>query len=83
MSRINIDTQFESAKDFDELKRMLQRVLDKLQNDLNNQPGFLVIQSEEQEIPTNTPINTIVFKFDEVDIVKTGFYNGEELILPP
>lgn len=80
--KIDIDSQFENFKTLEDLAKKLSIVLNKLQNDLSNQPEFIVVTSEEQEIPKNTPINTIIFKFDEVDIVKTGYYNGEEIILP-
>lgn len=80
--RINIDNQFDGIKTLPELAKRLSEVLSQLENDLRNQPEFIVITTEEQEIAAKTPVNTIIFKFDETDIVKTGYYDGEEIILP-
>lgn len=81
--RISIDSQFDSAKDLKELTKMLTERFQKLEQDLQKQPEFLLVQSAEQNVSKNTPTNTIVFQLDATAIVKTGYYNGEEIILPP
>jgi hypothetical protein len=80
--RIQLDQTFDSAKDLPQLIKLLNEFVDQLQTKLKGQPDFLLITSDDQEIPKSLPANTVVFKFDETDIVKTGFYDGENLQLP-
>lgn len=80
---INIDTNVTSAKSLDELTKLLSAIFEKLRDELQQQPGFIVVTSDEQKIPTNTAANTVIFKFDETAVVKTGYYDGEDIVLPP
>lgn len=79
---ITIDTNLDGAKDMSELIQRLTILLNQLQQDLRNQPEFIVITSDEQTIPKNTNVNTILFKFDPIDTVKVGYYDGENQVLP-
>jgi hypothetical protein len=80
---IQINTNFDDCKSLDDLKRELNSRLEQLQNQLNNRPDFIVVpNADDFEIPKNTPTNTIIFQFDETDIVKTGYYDGENIVLP-
>jgi hypothetical protein len=80
---ITLDSQgLTGVKDIGELTKLLTQIFEKLHSDLRNQPHFLVVTSEEQEIPKTLPPNTIIFKFDPTAVVKTGFYNGDNVQLP-
>lgn len=80
--KIQIDNRLDNVKDLKELTRLLSRTLEKLQSDLQSQPEFLVITADDQEVPESTPVNTIVFRLHKTAIVKTGYFNGDEIILP-
>lgn len=77
---IRIDTtQIKNSKDLPELLKSLTELFIQLQQSLQAQPNFLFVTSEGQAVPKNTPINTIVFEFDETNFIKTGYYDGEEI----
>jgi NRPS condensation-like uncharacterized protein len=81
--KINLDHNLGDIKDVAELTKALTQLFNKLQDDLHRQPEFLVVTSEDQQIPKDTSSNTVIFKFDETATVKTGYYDGENIVLPP
>lgn len=81
--KLNIEPNLSGIKDVEELTKVLTQLLSQLRDDLHRQPDFLVVTSDDQEIPKNTPSNTVIFKFDPTATVKTGYYDGENIILPP
>ena len=80
---IDIDTNLDGAKDLQDLAQRLTTLLNKLQQDLKNQPEFLMITADDQAVPENTPANTIIFRTDETAVIKTGYFDGKSIILPP
>lgn len=80
---VSIDTsQIQAAKDLDKLKSELTKLLTQLEQNLQNQPNFKLLTSAETAVPKSTPANTILLQLDETDVVKVGYYNGNESILP-
>lgn len=79
---INLNTSdISKAKDLPGLQKALTNLLNDLENQLKAQPNFLILANDSQDVPKNTPVNSIIFKFDETLNVITGYYDGENLYI--
>lgn len=77
---IDFDTNFNDAKNLEELKAKLNIWASNLLASLQSQPNFVVNLDPEGAIPLETPTGTVIFQLSAGDAVSVGIYTGSEVI---